>query len=52
MKIVKNHQKEGVKNIKKHESKKTLPLKVIKIYGQSSQNRGREISCFLRFFLP
>ncbi len=41
MKIVKNHQKEGVKNFKKRGYKKTHPLKVDMIYGQSYQDSDR-----------
>jgi len=52
VKIVKNHQKEGSENFKKRGHKKTHPLKVDMIYGQSYQDSDRLFSCFLRFFLP
>jgi len=51
MKIVKNHQKEGSKNFKKRGHKKTHPLKVDMIYGQSYQDSGRLFSSFLSVFL-
>jgi len=51
MKIVKNHQKEGSENFKKRGHKKTHPLKVDMIYGQSYQDSGRLFSSFFDLFL-
>jgi len=51
-KIVKNHQKRGSENFKKRGHKKTHPLKVDMIYGQSYQDSGRLFSCFFIIFLP
>jgi len=50
VKIVKNHQKEGSKNFKKRGHKKSHPLKVDMIYGQSYQDSGRVFSSFFVFF--
>jgi len=50
-KIVKNHQKKRSENFKKRGHKKTHPLKVDMIYGQSYQDSGRLFSSFFDVFL-
>jgi len=52
VKIMKNHQKRGSENFKKRGHKKTHPLKVDMIYGQSYQDSGRLFSSFFDVFLP